>query len=86
MNKSTLRLSFPAFAWVISSLAFPLLIRAQAPVFTPDVNIDQTQLLAGKYPLRKVLESGGQFFTTPFIPVDGMVKAPLSGTDATKLT
>jgi len=72
MNKSTLRLSFPAFAWVIGCLALPLLGRAQSPVFTPDVNIDQTQLLAGKYPLRKVLESGGQFFTTPFIPGDGM--------------
>jgi cytochrome c peroxidase len=72
MKKSTLRLSLPAFACVIGSLAFPFLIRAQSPVFTPDVNIDQTQLLAGKYPLRKVLESGGQFFTTPFIPADGM--------------
>lgn len=72
MNKPTLRLSGPAFVWVIGCLAFPLLIGAQSRVFTPDVNIDQTELLAGKYPLRKVLESGGQFFTTPFIPVDGM--------------
>lgn len=82
MNKSILRLSFPAFAWVIGSLAFPLLGRAQSPVFTPDVNIDQTQLLAGKYPLRKVLESGGQFFTTPFIPVDGMGKGDGMGEGA----
>ncbi len=48
--------------------------RAQQPVFAPDVNIDQSQL--SSYPLRKVLESGGQFFDLPFQPADGMGEGP----------
>src|SRR5256714_15586632 len=77
MNTFTLRpclltKSFPILVVATCVLAGPLASRAQSPVFTPDVNIDQTQLLSGKYPLRRVLESGGQFFTTPFTPVDGM--------------
>lgn len=47
---------------------------AQSPVFSPAVNIDQQQLLTNNgtgYPLQKVLESGGQFWTTPFTVADG---------------
>jgi hypothetical protein len=43
---------------------------SQQPVITPDVDIDQGKLEKGGYTLRKVLESGGQFFTTPYIPYD----------------
>ena len=43
-----------------------LLPQTEQPVFTPAVNIDQARLLAGDYSLRKVLESGGQFLTTPY--------------------
>src|SRR6185295_8386685 len=42
--------------------------RAQSPVITPSVDIDQKKLEAGQYPLNKVLDSGGQFFTTPYLP------------------
>jgi Di-haem oxidoreductase, putative peroxidase len=45
---------------------------AQSPVFGPAVNIDQNDLLAKKYPLQKVLESGGQFWTTPYTVADGV--------------
>ena len=43
---------------------------SQNPVFSPQVDIDQARLLRGEYPLFKVLESGGQFFSTPYIPYD----------------
>lgn len=43
---------------------------SQNPVFSPQVDIDQAKLLRGEYPLFKVLESGGQFFSTPYIPYD----------------
>jgi hypothetical protein len=36
----------------------------QNPVF--NINIDQQKLLAGGYPVKTVLEAGGQFWTTPF--------------------
>ena len=77
MNTSTFRRCLrtrllPPLTVAICFLGCIWVARAQSPVFAPDVNIDQTQLLSGKYPLRKVLESGGQFFTTPFTPVDGM--------------
>jgi hypothetical protein len=72
LHSSFLTKSFPILVVATCLLAGPLASRAQSPVFAPDVNIDQTQLFSGKYPLRKVLESGGQFFTTPFTPVDGM--------------
>lgn len=42
------------------------------PVFTSDVNIDQNTLLKGGYKLRKVLESGNQFYTNPYTPTDGI--------------
>jgi hypothetical protein len=42
----------------------------QSPVITPEVDIDQGKLEHGQYSLKKVLESGGQFFSTPFIPYD----------------
>ena len=43
---------------------------AQSPVFSERVNIDQERLQQGAYPLFKVLESGGQFFSTPYTPYD----------------
>lgn len=43
----------------------------QAPVFGQAFDIDQKALLSGSYPLPKVLESGGQFWTTPFTVQDG---------------
>ncbi len=49
---------------------------AQNRVFTPDVNIDQTTLLNNGYTLRKVLESGEQFFSLPFTPEDAMGEGP----------
>lgn len=42
----------------------------QQKVITPEVDIDQAKL--STYPLRKVLESGSQFFDLPFQPSDGM--------------
>ncbi|MBE9081540.1 MULTISPECIES: di-heme oxidoredictase family protein [unclassified Tolypothrix] len=46
------------------------------PVFTSDVNIDQNTLLKGGYKLRKVLESGNQFYTNPYTPTDGIGEGP----------
>src|SRR5215213_4775966 len=43
---------------------------SQSPVFSEPVDIDQQKLQQGEYPLSKVLESGGQFFSTPYIPYD----------------
>jgi len=43
---------------------------SQSPVFSEHVDIDQQRLQLGEYPLFKVLESGGQFFSTPYIPYD----------------
>lgn len=42
------------------------------PVFNSDVNIDQDTLLKGGYNLRQVLESGGDFFSQPYTPEDGV--------------
>jgi hypothetical protein len=42
---------------------------AQQPAITPAVSIDQARI--HDYPLRKILESGGDFHTTPFTPEDG---------------
>ncbi|MEO8670051.1 MAG: hypothetical protein ABI411_01980, partial [Tahibacter sp.] len=42
---------------------------SQQPAITPAVTIDQDKI--HEYPLRKVLESGGDFHTTPFTPEDG---------------
>jgi hypothetical protein len=43
---------------------------SQSPVLTEQVDIDQQKLQAGDYPVHKVLESGGQFFSTPYLPYD----------------
>ena len=43
---------------------------AQSPVISPQVDIDQIKLQRGEYPLYKVLESGGQFFSVPYLPYD----------------
>jgi hypothetical protein len=43
---------------------------AQHPAITPKVSIDQTALEQGRYPLRKVLESGGEFFQVPYLPYE----------------
>ncbi|EKU99124.1 putative thiol oxidoreductase [Leptolyngbya sp. PCC 7375] len=56
---------FLTFGGLFTSNAF-----AQTPVFNSDVDIDQGQLLKGGYTLRKVLESGGQFFSIPYTPDD----------------
>jgi hypothetical protein len=45
---------------------------AQNPVF--DINIDQQKLLSGGYPLQQVLQSGGQFWTTPFTQYNAQTK------------
>ena len=42
---------------------------AQQPAITPAVTIDQAKI--HDYPLRKIIESGGDFHTTPFTPEDG---------------
>jgi hypothetical protein len=72
MNKSILRLSFPAFALVIGSLAFPFLIRAQSAVLTPDVNIDQTQLLSGNHEEQDAIVA---FLLSLRLPLDPGVKS-----------
>ncbi len=51
--------------------------KAQPNVVTPQVSILQSKLLRqgsinGGYELSKVLESGGQFFSTAYTPTDGM--------------
>jgi Di-haem oxidoreductase, putative peroxidase len=74
-SASQRRLLGPAALAVVAALAAsgPGLrgsLWSQSPVITPQVSIDQDQLQAGKYPLAKVLESGGQFFSTPFLPYD----------------
>jgi hypothetical protein len=50
-------------------LVFPLWCQDE-PAINPGVSIDQHKLEAGQYTLRKVLESGGQFFNVPYIPFD----------------
>ncbi|MEA5470611.1 c-type cytochrome [Spirulina sp. 06S082] len=61
---STLLLVGSIFTFNASALA-------QTNAITPEVNIDQQTLLNGDYTLRKVLESGEQFFSVPFTPYDG---------------
>jgi hypothetical protein len=51
---------------------------AQSPVFRPEIDIVQPELLNGCpvatagcfYKLKDVLNSGGNFWTTPFLPFD----------------
>lgn len=50
---------------------------AQPRVVNEEVSVSQQRLLLqgaanGGYSVRKVLESGGQFFSTPYVPDDGM--------------
>jgi len=56
---------------------------AQSPVFVPALDIDQTKLLTKclvatdptcAYSLKDVLDSGGDFWTTPFTPYDPVTK------------
>jgi len=61
-------------------LILPLgLLVAQDPVITPAISIDQNKLLQNcpvatapgcQYPLKKVLSSGGQIYSTPLLPWD----------------
>ncbi len=53
---------------LLGGLAHPAPGWAQSPVFSESVDIDQIKLQRGQYPLYKVLESGGQFFSTPYLP------------------
>lgn len=57
---------------------------AQNPVFRPEIDIDQAKLLNGCpiatdpacfYKLKQVLFSGGDFWTTPFLPYDSTTKS-----------
>ncbi|HYG81383.1 MAG TPA: hypothetical protein VD861_13390, partial [Pyrinomonadaceae bacterium] len=57
---------------VLLALGYPN-ASMQNPVF--NINIDQQQLLDGKYTLKQVLEAGGQFWTTPFTRYDKVTKA-----------
>ncbi|MGA7218803.1 MAG: di-heme oxidoredictase family protein [Candidatus Sulfotelmatobacter sp.] len=59
------------------------LLIAQKPVFQPAIDIEQQKLLKGCliatdpacfYPLKDVLNSGGDFWTTPFQPYDPVAK------------
>jgi hypothetical protein len=65
-----LRLAAALAALLLTGLAGLYPGWSQSPVFTEQVDIDQQRLQAGEYPLFKVLESGGQFFSTPYIPFD----------------
>ena len=63
------------FLLVIALFMFGSSALAQQSVFGPKVNIDQKKLLNNEYSLRKVLESGGQFFTVPYTPYDSQTKS-----------
>ena len=66
-NRSTARRApmFCALSLVFATFA----AQAQDPAITPAVTIDQNKI--HDYPLTKILESGGDFHTTPFTPEDG---------------
>ncbi len=66
-NRSTARRApmFCALSLVLATFA----AQAQDPAITPAVTIDQNKI--HDYPLTKILESGGDFHTTPFTPEDG---------------
>jgi hypothetical protein len=57
---------------VVLTLAILILSYARASTQNPvfNINIDQTKLLQGQYPLSFVLQAGGQFWTTPFTQYD----------------
>ena len=69
-RRGRLQLGAVLAALLLAGLAGLDLAWSQSPVFTEQVDIDQQKLQAGEYPLFKVLESGGQFFSTPYIPYD----------------
>jgi hypothetical protein len=69
----------PRVLFVSGSLFAITFLVAQNPVFQPAIDIDQQKLLKGcpiatdsscAYPLKDVLNSGGDFWTTPFQPYD----------------
>lgn len=71
--------------WMALALAgmFERSATAQQPVFRPQIEIDQQKLLKNcpqatapgcYYKLRSVLESGGDFYSTPFQPYDASAK------------
>ncbi|MBT5706416.1 MAG: hypothetical protein HOI66_08855 [Verrucomicrobia bacterium] len=67
----------PVFLTLASVLKALNVGQAQPAVVTPEVSISQEILLKqgtinGGYSLTKVLESGGQFFSTAYTPTDGM--------------
>ncbi|HJU39469.1 MAG TPA: di-heme oxidoredictase family protein [Tahibacter sp.] len=64
-NRSTARRA-PMFCALALTMSAAL---AQDPAITPAVTIDQNKI--HDYPLAKILESGGDFHTTPFTPEDG---------------
>jgi hypothetical protein len=73
------KVAITLFFFVIASQA-----DAQSPVFVPSIEIDQTKLLTGcpvatdpkcGYSLKDVLNSGGDFWTTPFTPYDPATKS-----------
>ena len=59
--KLKIAILFSALAFLVASYSRA---STQNPVF--DINIDQQKLLAGGYPVKYVIEAGGQFWTTPF--------------------
>jgi hypothetical protein len=68
----------------IATVSF-IACHAQNPVFLPAVDIDQTKLLQScpvatdkgcYYSLKDVLNSGGDFWTTPFQPYDSTTQPP----------
>jgi len=79
MPRNTKRILLAVLLITLLAAAGPLW--AQPRVVTPEVSIEQDRLLlqtpdAGGYTLRKVLESGGQFFTVPYIDGDGYGEGP----------
>ena len=71
------------FGALVLFAVFATSASAQSPVFFPAVDIDQTKLLTGcavatdpgcAYPLKDVLDSGGHFWTTPYLPYDPVTK------------
>lgn len=61
---------------VVLTLTILMLTYARASTQNPvfNINIDQTKLLQGQYPLNTVLQAGGQFWTTPFTQYDPTTK------------
>ncbi len=58
----------PRAAAALALVILALPATAQDNAFDPALEIDQSTLVAGGYPLSKVLESGQQYFNVPFTP------------------